>query len=132
MQNSNIKVEVYFSCTSQSLSFDELQKLTTLKGEGWNRGDIRKTGKSKHSFSRLSIKPYSVGHDFELLLEKLVIHLEKDTTGILRLSQQSDGAYISVHSKAYNEDSLNPHLSSDILKRIAALNLSIDIDEYTF
>ncbi|MBW3524060.1 hypothetical protein [Chryseobacterium sp. NKUCC03_KSP] len=62
---------VYFRATSETLSSDELKVMTCLTPtELWNKGDLRKSGKSNYTFSNLTILPNPEPDEFEDKLKK--------------------------------------------------------------
>src|SRR5690606_1527987 len=74
---------VYFRATSENLSVDNLKAMTNLTPtEFWNKGDLRKDGKSNHTFSNFEILPNPEPDEFEDKLKNLLDFLEQDKDGI--------------------------------------------------
>jgi len=124
--------KVYFSATSEELSFEELLAITTLRpATGWNKGDIRKPGKTHHTFSRLSLAPGQGPGMFEDKLNKLLDLLEQDKEGVLALVEKANG-YIEVAIQFHNGNGMlgGPHIDRACMRRMAELNLSVDFDLY--
>ena len=124
--------QVYFTATSEELSEIELSTMTKLNPtKGWSKGDLRKNGKSKHTFSRISIEPNPEPDEFEDKLHKLLDYLEQDKEGILQLVNKAE-AWIGVHMKIHNGNGMigGIHLDDISIQRMAALGLSIDFDMY--
>ena len=128
IENAN---KCYLTATSEILSLEELSKFTNLKySEGWSKGDLRKNGKSKHTFSRISFEildseSYSTEEALGLLLEYLSKHKEE----IISLSKKSN-AYISVCKYQYISANAGLHLDKTLIGKLNELNLPIDIDTY--
>ena len=71
--------EVYFRATSEILTANELQTMTKLTPTGgWNKGDLRKNGRSAYKFSSFEILPNPEPDEFEDKLKKLLDFLEQD------------------------------------------------------
>jgi hypothetical protein len=122
---------IYFSATSKTLTFEQLSKLTMLKPlAGWSRGDLRRCGKNKYNFSRLTFNPFpNKAYEFEAKLKLLLTELEKNEQGIKALVDNADG-YIGVCRNQYIEGNIGFHLESETINRLSQLNLAIDIDQY--
>lgn len=123
-------ISVYFRATSENLSCDELKNYTQLKIiESWNKGDIRKSGKGNYSFSCITIELNKTPNNFEAKLSELISELEKDRSGIKKLSEIADG-YIQVFMEFHNGNGMigGPNLSNEIIQKLNKLNLSIDFD----
>jgi len=123
---------VYFRATSENLSVDELKAITRLTPtEFWNKGDLRKTGKSNHTFSNFKILPNPEPDEFEDKLKKLLDFLEQDKDGIKRLVDNANG-YIQVAMDIHNANGMigGHNIDIDDIKRMNDLRLSIDFDLY--
>lgn len=123
---------VYLKATSEDLTLDELAALTTLpRTDGWSKGDLRKSGNLKYSFSALLFEPNPEPEAFEDKLRKLLDFIEQDTNGIRRLGENAS-LQIQVATVFHNGNTMlgGQHLDKDILKRIADLNLEINFDLY--
>jgi hypothetical protein len=122
---------IYLTATSEELNFDELSKIFKLRPvEGWSKGDLRKTGKSINTFSRISFEPlkssaYGLEHGLNLLLDEL----EKDIDSVLDLTKQTN-AYISVCRHLYVSGNACISLDIELINRLAKLNIGVDIDTY--
>jgi hypothetical protein len=123
---------VFFSATSETLSFEHLSSLTTLKpSKGWSKGDVKNAGKSFHRFSSFHFEPNPEPDEFEDKLKKLLDALEEDKKGVLALASQAD-TLIQVGSIFHNGNTLlgGHYITKENIKRMAALELSIDFDLY--
>ncbi len=123
---------VYFRATSETLDFDQLSSMTTLMPtRGWNKGDLRKTGLSRHSFSAIHFEPNLEPDEFEDKLERLLTFLEQDENGIRELVDKTQ-ACINVQSIFHNGNTMlgGLHIGRSLIRRMSALNLEIDLDLY--
>jgi hypothetical protein len=123
---------VYFRATSKTLDFDQLSCLTKLKPtSGWSKGEMRKIGKGEYDFTSLEFLPNPEPDEFEDKLNNLLDFLEQDEEGIKKLVEMSDG-YIQVAMIFHNGNTMlgGPHISTNAIKRMNALNLEIDFDLY--
>jgi len=123
--------QVYFTATSENLTFEQLSELTKLSGlSGWSVNDDRKVGKGKYNFSRLTFEPIkSRAYDLDEKLKLLLNELEKDTKGIKKLTEIAD-AGISIHHQQYIDGNKGINFDIEIINRLSNLNLGIDIDQY--
>ena len=124
---------IYLTATSENLSFEELSKLIKLRPlTGWSKNDLRKNGKSRHTFSRISFEPTkSQAYELEPKLQILLTELEKDADGIKNLTKKAD-TYISVCSNLYIDGNKGIVFDQRTIKRMNDLNLGIGIDQYVF
>jgi hypothetical protein len=123
---------VYFRATSETLSADELKAMTSLTPtEFWNKGDFRKSGKSKHTFSDFTILLNSEPDEFEDKLKKLLDYLAQDKDGIKQLVYNA-GGYIQVAMDIHNGNGMigGPNIDTDDIRRMNDLGLSINFDLY--
>ena len=123
---------VYFRATSETLSADNLKAMTHLTPtEFWNKGDLRKSGKSNHTFSNLTFLPNPEADEFEDKLKKLLNFLEQDKNGIRQLVEKADG-YIQVAVDIHNGNGMigGPNIDKDDIRRMNELGLSINFDLY--
>lgn len=122
---------IYYTATSPKLSYYDLAKnikLTPL--EGWSKGESKKTGKSTHTFSRLSYEPiknqaYSLEEKLNLLLDDI----ELDRDEILNLTLIADTSIV-VCRYQYISGNMGIDISAKTFKRISNLNLGLSIDTY--
>ena len=127
---------VYFSATSEELTFEELQAMTSLKAtEGWNKDQLRNShpdDKFRYKFSRFTFEPIPErAYDMEEKLLKLLDKLETDVVGVQKLAKIAH-AGISVHQYDYaGFGSINGvSLDKSTIQRMAHLGLDIDFDLY--
>lgn len=122
---------VYFTATSEELTQQELAANLPFKPlTGWSKGDLRKTGKSRNTFSRISYEPFdSEACDLERQIERLLTELEKDSKIVRELAQKAS-AYIAVCRHQYVSGNAGIHFDAKTIERLAKLNLSVDIDTY--
>lgn len=123
---------VYFRATSETLSADELKAMTILKPtEFWNKGDLRKHGKSNYTFSHFKILPNPEPDEFEHKLKKLLDLLEQDKNGIKQLADKAN-SYIQVAMDIHNGNGMigGPHIDKEAIRRMNELGLSISFDLY--
>jgi hypothetical protein len=123
---------VYFRATSETLTADELKTMTILTPtEFWNKGDLRKNGKSNHTFSNFEILPNPEPDDFEDKLKKLLDYLEQDKNGIKQLVRNANG-YIQVAMDIHNGNGMigGLNIDADDIRRMNDLGLSINFDLY--
>ncbi|MVN23476.1 DUF4279 domain-containing protein [Mucilaginibacter arboris] len=124
--------QVYFIATSEILTAKELTAITKLKPtESWNKGDLRKNGKSNHKYNSFKILPNPEPDEFEDKLKKLLDFLEQDNDGIKRLVEIADG-YIQIAMDIHNGNGMigGPTIDSDDIRRMNELKLSINFDLY--
>jgi hypothetical protein len=130
--NTEAYHRVYFRATSETLSINELKSMTNLKPtEFWNKGDLRKNGKSTHTFSSFAILPNPEPDEFEDKLKKLLDFLEQDTDGVKRLVDSAYG-YIQVAMDIHNGNGMigGPNIVVDEIRRMNNMGLSINFDLY--
>ena len=125
--------QVYFTATSENLTFKQLSELTNLNEfKGWSINDDRKIGKGKYTFSSLSFEPIkSRAYDLDVKLKLLLTELEKDVDGIRKLTEKAD-AGISIHHQQYIDGNKGINFDIETINRLSKLNLGIDIDQYVF
>ena len=125
--------QVYFTTTSENLTFKQLSELTKLGGlTGWSLNDDRKVMKGKYSFSRLSFEPIkSRAYDLDAKLKLLLTELEKDIDGIIKLTEIAD-AGISIHHQQYISGNKAINFDIETINRLSKLNLGIEIDQYVY
>lgn len=124
--------KVYFRATSETLSADELKAMTNLiPTDFWNKGDLRKRGKSNHTFSNFVILPNLEPDEFEDKLKKLLDFLEQDKAGIKQLVDNANG-YIQVAMDIHNANGMigGHNIDTDDIKRMNDLGVSINFDLY--
>lgn len=122
---------VYLTATSDKLHFNELGDLIKLKPlEGWSIGELHPNKKSKYSFTRISYEPNkNEAYDLDEKLNSLLTELEKDKSGIEKLTAYSD-VYISLCRYQYVQGNMGIHFDIETINRLQKLNVSIDIDTY--
>ncbi len=123
---------VYFRATSEILTANELRTMTKLTPTGgWNKGDLRKNGRSAYKFSSFEILPNPEPDEFEDKLKKLLDFLEQDNDGIKQLAEKANG-YIQVAMDIHNGNGMigGPNIDKDAIRRMNMLGLSIDFDLY--
>ncbi len=120
----------FFSAVSNDSTLKEMAALTNLKHtSGWSKGDLRRDGRTTHTFSCI---------DFELLkhdsyffadepIELILMELEKDIEGILALGRVADTRIVVWHRR-YITSNGGMSMSRELVKRLADLNLRVDID----
>ncbi len=121
----------YLTATSDTLNYEELcEGLTFEPLSGWSKGDLRKNGKSQYNFSRVSYEPFtSEAYDMETQLTLLLTELEKNAESVKLLAERAE-AYISVCKHQYISGNAGICFDVELIKRLANLNLSVDIDTY--
>ena len=99
--------------------------------ELWNKGDLRKNGKSNHTFSIFKILPNPEPDEFEDKLKKLLDFLEHDKSGVKRLVDNANG-YIQVAMDIHNGNGMigGHNIDTDDIRRMNDLGLSINFDLY--
>ncbi len=122
---------VYLTATSKKLSFLELSKLFPVKGlTGWSKGELRKSGKSKHQFTRVSYEPnLNEAYSLEEKLIELLTSLKGNVKNILELGSYSN-ACISVCRNQYISANAGILLDIDTIRLLNAMNLKLEIDTY--
>jgi hypothetical protein len=123
---------VYCRATSETLSYGELAALTKLKPtDGCNKGDQRNNGRTVYTFSAVEFEPNPEPDEWEDKLNKLLDFLEQDQEGVKALTDKTF-CYIQVAITYHNGTSMlgGPHINIEALKRMAALHLAIDFDQY--
>ena len=123
---------VYLRADSETLSLSEQEKFSVLPATGGrNKGDKKSKTSATATWkaSTIFFEPNTEADEFEDKLEKLLIFLEGDKTGLNRLVSEAD-AYIQLYSSFHNGNTLlgGHHINKDLVKRMAALNLAIDFD----
>jgi Domain of unknown function (DUF4279) len=119
------------TATSEDLTYEELSQSLTLKPlTGWSKGDLRKNGKSKYDFSRVSFEPFaSEAYGLEEQLAILLTELENDVENVRRLTEKAT-ASISICKHQYISGNAGIHFDIETINRLSKLNLSIGIDIY--
>lgn len=122
---------VYLTATSEDYDLARLSAFLNLPGlDGWSKGEPRRNGRSRHSFSRVCFEPNTnEAYDLEEKLIELLTALEKDAEGVVQLSKEAI-AYISVVRHQYVSGNAGIHLEQETISRLSKLNLSLDIDTY--
>jgi hypothetical protein len=123
---------VYFRATSETLTADDLKSMTHLTPtEFWNKCDLRKTGKSNHTFSSFEILPNPEPDEFEDKLKKLLDFLEQDKDGVKRLVEKADG-HIQVAMDIHKGSGMigGPNIGKNNIRKMNDLGLSINFDLY--
>ncbi|MBS1586409.1 MAG: DUF4279 domain-containing protein [Bacteroidetes bacterium] len=123
---------VYFSASSDEMSYEQLCRLTTLvPTDGWNKGDMKKSGNVAYRVSKLMFEPDLGPNAFETKISRLLDLLETDKQGIAQLANLANG-YIQVATVFHNGNTMlgGHHLDKSTISRLAKLNLEIDFDEY--
>lgn len=119
-------VSVIFA--SENMTSDELKSFTKLHcHEFWNKGDKKPNRKATYKFSGIEFCPNPEPDEFEDKLDKLLTFMEGDRENIIVLSTKSK-AYIHVLMDFHHGNQLlgGMGIAAGTLKRISALNLSID------
>lgn len=123
---------VYFNATTEELSIQKVKDFTTLEPtDFWNKGDLRKNGKSTYNFSSFKLLPNPEPDEFEDKLRQLLDLLETDPVGIENLVKNTN-AGITVAMNFHNGNGMLGGMNIDekSIKRMSKLNLSIDFDLY--
>lgn len=123
---------VYFKATSENLAMEDLKSMTTLTPtDFWNRGDLKKNGKSNYTFSNFTIITNPEPDEFENKLKKLLDFLEQDKDGIKQLVGKANG-YIQVAMDLHNGNGIigGHTIDQDSIRRMNNLGLSISFDLY--
>ncbi|OJJ18775.1 hypothetical protein BKI52_24695 [marine bacterium AO1-C] len=127
---------VYFAASSDDLTFEELQRITTLRAtDGGTKGQLRKNSpddKFRYKFSHFTFEPIPErAYDMEEKLLQLLDKLETDTQGVQKLAKIAD-AGINVCQYDYaGFGSINGvSLDKSTIQRLAHLGLDIDFDLY--
>lgn len=123
---------VYFFATSENLTENELKSFTTLSVyDSWNKGDLKKNGRSARRFSALKIMLNTEPDEFEDKLSKLLNYLETDEKGVRELVEKAEG-YIQVAMEIHNGNGMigGPSINRESIARMNRLGLSIDFDLY--
>ncbi|HLP10519.1 MAG TPA: DUF4279 domain-containing protein [Flavobacteriales bacterium] len=123
---------VYFTATSDKLSFDKLKSLTKLiPTSGWNNGDLRPSGNSRYNFSKFNLLPNPEPDEFEDKLKKLLDLLLTDMEGVKQLVSQANG-HIQVAMNIHNANGMpgGPTIDKDSILKMSKLGLEINFDLY--
>ena len=123
---------VYLRIVSDHLNFQELASMTKLQPtSGWNKGDVRKSGKSFYNFSALNFEPNPEPDEFNDKLKKLLDYIDEDKEGMTNLFGKSY-ALIQIATIFHNGNTMlgGHHLDKATIKRISSYNLEIDFDLY--
>jgi Domain of unknown function (DUF4279) len=121
----------YFTATSENLSYSELEKvLGKEQTEGWSKGEFRKNGNSKYTFSRISFEPTKCeAYELNNQLEILLTELEQKKENIIKLSEIANIG-ISVCKHQYISGNAGISFERKLIEKMNNLNLGIDIDTY--
>lgn len=123
---------VYFSATSEKLSFDQMCSLTSLRStSGWNKGDKGRFGNKVYEVSSFQFEPNPEPDEIDDKLAKLLNLLESDKDGIGGLVDECEG-YIQVRTVFHNGNTMlgGPHLDKQTIRRLSDLDLAINFDLY--
>jgi hypothetical protein len=114
--------------TSETMTSGELQSLTMLScQECWNTGDKEPNKKTIFHSSGIEFEPNPEPDEIEDKLEKLLAFIESDKEGIIALSNKAKGFIHVLMDFHYGNHLLGGLcLKSEVIKRIGALNISVD------
>ncbi len=120
---------VSFNATSPKLAYADLAGCLSLKPlSGWSKGENAQNAGLNRMFSKVGYQLFvGESYDLETQLQLLLTELEKDAAGVLKLTQIG-AAYISVYRRQYVSGDTGIHLDAETIRRLSALNLSVDID----
>ncbi len=91
--------DILFQASSESLDFDELSALITLKPTGgWRKGDLKHTGNATHKYTLIRFNPYPEPDEFEDKLKKLLDYLVPTLSG----RQKAGRPCGRIHSGGYD------------------------------
>jgi len=123
--------QIYFTATSNSLTFQELSEMTKLKNlKGWSFDQLRPNGKSKYGFSRIIYEPIeNRAFDFGSKMNRLLADLESDAEGIIEIAKLAN-AIVSIHLQMYISGNKGIFFNNQTIKTLNDLNLEVDIDQY--
>jgi hypothetical protein len=115
---------------SGTMTGSELKSLTRLDcQEFWNKGDKKPNSQATFKFSGIEFSPNPEPDEVEDKLEKLLAFLESDLEGVLSLSAKAKGyVYILMDFHRGNQLLGGMSLESETIKRISALNLSMNFN----
>jgi hypothetical protein len=96
----------------------------------WNKGEPKR-GDLLHTYSYWELLPHAEPDELEDKLHQLLTVLEQDKAGVQQLVQKANG-YIQVVMDYHNGNGMigGPNISREAIKRMAALDLSINFDLY--
>ena len=125
---------VRFRVISETLSVTTMSKLTKLTpSKSANKGDRKKPNNENIIWkeSRIEFEPNPEADEFEAKLTKLLDYLEQDKAGVEELVNKAE-CHIQVWSCFHNGNTMlgGYQINKDIIKRMGALNISIDFDIY--
>jgi len=122
---------VYLTAKSEVLSYEELSNYFPFESlSGWSKGSMMKNGKVPYKFTNVSFEPNkNEAFGLEEKLLELLTTLEESSQAVLNLIENSK-AYISICRHQYISANAGIHLDLDILHRLSAMNLELDIDTY--
>jgi hypothetical protein len=122
---------ISLTATSENLTYEELAKFLTFRPlTGWSKGDLRKNGKTKYNFSRVSFDPVkSTAYGLQKQLDLLLTELEKDSESVRQLTENASTC-ILVCRHQYVSGNAGIHFGINTINRLSKLNVSIDIDTY--
>ncbi|WP_299458170.1 DUF4279 domain-containing protein [uncultured Microscilla sp.] len=127
---------VLFAAASDTLTFEELQAMTSIKAtEGWSKGQLKKNSSNQnevHRYSSFTFEPIREG--FVYMTEKLTTlldMLEADIEGVRRLAEVAN-AGIQVYTYDFAEYGNLPgvHLSKEVIRKLGNMHLDIDFEMY--
>lgn len=125
--------KIYLTAISDTLSYEELIEWLHFEWlEWWSKWGVRQDWKSNHTFSRVSFEPIkNEAYDFNFKLFLLLNELEKNSEAIKQLSNKVDYIAIEVRRCQYIwNGNIWESLTNEEIKRLANLNVSLDIDIY--
>lgn len=129
-ENSN---QIYFTATSDSMTFKELAEMTKLTNlKGWSFDQLRPNSKSKYGFTRITYEPIeNRAFDFGTKMNRLLTDLKSDAEGIIRIASLAN-AIVSIHHQMYISGNKGIFLNNQTIKTLNDLNLEVDIDQYVY
>lgn len=121
----------YLTATSKDINYEELSSwFPSGPLKGWSKGDMKPNGKVAYEFTRVSFEPNTnEAYGLKEKLIELLNCLDKSSDAVTNLSEKSE-AYISVCRHQYISANAGINLNLEIIRRLSALNLELDIDTY--
>lgn len=131
--NTEDNNKVYLRVTSEQFTYAQIEAMTSLRPtDGWNKGDLRTSGKVRYKYSCAIYEPNPEPDTFEDKLDKLLSYLQQDKEGIARLVSESEHAYIQVDVDIHNGNGLigGPYINIKNMQRMTELGLEIAFSQY--
>jgi hypothetical protein len=123
---------IFLRATSIVHTAEVLKSFTTLiPSRSWSKGDKNPDSNFDFFFSAITFEDQSGAGLLEDKLDAFLNVLEQDTTGIQKLVADSNVYLQIIAHHSISDDNISSFVwSRDLLKRLVALNLEVNVEQY--